>query len=271
MTFNATILGKALDTLGARGGQVASLDTLAAGANHALQVAHVKDPKQAAAFIATMLFESDHFRATSEYLAAPGTALRANQNRYYPYIGRSFEMLTWQYNYAAFGSWCYSKKLVSNPNAFVNAPTSLGALTWAWLGGAWFWESHDLWTVAGTGDFTKVTQIVNGGTSGLSARLAIYNLLLKFGSQLLPAAPVTPVASLVLTVGSTGPHVANLQNGLNRVFPGYKGTPLKPDSIYGPATKSVVMEFQRRAGHLSVDGICGPNTIARLSGYGIHV
>ena len=274
MPITGTMIGHILDLSRARGGQIESLDALAAGCNQALHAGGVTDPRQAAAFLATQMFESAYFRTSSEYLGAPGTTYRANQNRYYPYIGRTFEQITWRENYAAMGAWAAQHRLngVTDPDIFVKAPTLLGTAPWYWLGGTWFWSAKGLWAVAKTGDFARVTQIVNGGTSGLAARTVIYNALLQYGSALLPApAPAPVVAVPVLHLGSTGVHVSNLQSGLNRVFPAYQNTPLATDGRFGKRTQAAVKEFQQRAGHLTVDGIVGPNTRARLAGYNIKI
>lgn len=75
----------------------------------------------------------------------------------------------------------------------------------------------------------------------------------------------------VLQIGSTGTAVRNLQTGLLGVFPAYA----KPiansggaDGIYGPGTKQVVTEFQKRSG-LTADGVVGPLTWAALGRAGI--
>lgn len=61
--------------------------------------------------------------------------------------------------------------------------------------------------------------------------------------------------------GSSGEAVRALQMRLNRDYPRYSN--LVVDGIYGPATESVVREFQSRAG-LTADGVAGPRTLARL-------
>ncbi|MFD1044658.1 peptidoglycan-binding protein, partial [Kibdelosporangium lantanae] len=61
--------------------------------------------------------------------------------------------------------------------------------------------------------------------------------------------------------GSTGPAVRDLQTRLNTSYPAYSH--LAVDGTYGPATEQVVKEFQRRSG-LTVDGVVGPHTWARL-------
>lgn len=68
--------------------------------------------------------------------------------------------------------------------------------------------------------------------------------------------PVAP--SRVLVVGSKGARVERLQRFLKKNYPAYAKR-LVADGIYGPATKAVVAEFQRRAG-LKPDGEAGPAT-----------
>jgi putative chitinase len=38
----------------------------------------------------------------------------------------------------------------------------------------WFWAWRGLNELADTGDFEKITRIINGGTNGLTQRLALY-------------------------------------------------------------------------------------------------
>ena len=82
-----------------------------------------------------------------------------------------------------------------------------------------------------------------------------------------------PSTSVVMMRGSRGPRVAALQRGLLAVFPSY-AAPIKSsggaDGIFGDATDAVVREFQRRSG-LSVDGIVGPQTLAKLVACGIRI
>lgn len=61
-----------------------------------------------------------------------------------------------------------------------------------------------------------------------------------------------------LTVGDKGSDVKLLQTKLNTV--GYK---IETDGVYGSATKSAVISFQKKY-NLSVDGIAGKNTITKL-------
>lgn len=86
-----------------------------------------------------------------------------------------------------------------------------------------------------------------------------------------PAVTPAPAEGRTLRRGSTGADVYELQRGLLRVFPSYAG-PIKtnggPNQTFGPATESVVKEFQRRVG-ITADGIVGPTTRSKLAGFGI--
>lgn len=85
-----------------------------------------------------------------------------------------------------------------------------------------------------------------------------------------PKPPTKPnKAESVLRVGSSGARVKALQQGLNRVFPSYSS--LKVDGEFGPKTKAVIMEFQRRSGfpESSVNGIVGPVTRKHLAKAGV--
>jgi peptidoglycan hydrolase-like protein with peptidoglycan-binding domain len=66
----------------------------------------------------------------------------------------------------------------------------------------------------------------------------------------------------ILTIGSTGSDVSELQALLNR-RPPTQFPPLKIDNIFGPKTSARVKEFQRNNG-LQIDGIVGPKTAAAL-------
>lgn len=87
-----------------------------------------------------------------------------------------------------------------------------------------------------------------------------------------PTPKPKPVLTPVLSLGSRGTAVKNLQAGLLRVFPAYAG-PIRTsggaDGVFGTGTRAVVIEFQRRSG-LTRDGIVGAATRAALAKYGIR-
>ncbi|HQU94458.1 MAG TPA: peptidoglycan-binding domain-containing protein [Pyrinomonadaceae bacterium] len=70
----------------------------------------------------------------------------------------------------------------------------------------------------------------------------------------------------MLTQGSRGNDVVNLQSSLNKAYP--RDLPqLKPDGVFGPKTREWVVKFQRGNPPLSPDGVVGPKTLARLAAY----
>jgi peptidoglycan hydrolase-like protein with peptidoglycan-binding domain len=64
----------------------------------------------------------------------------------------------------------------------------------------------------------------------------------------------------VLTVGAEGPAVRRLQEALAAL--GYD--PGTPDGVFGPATRSAVMDFQR-SNRLNPDGIAGERTLEAIN------
>lgn len=83
------------------------------------------------------------------------------------------------------------------------------------------------------------------------------------GTTTPPSSPPVNVisAGTVLQLGSTGQAVKELQTTLNTQYPSY--SKLVVDGNYGPATETVVKEFQTRAMLVS-DGVAGPKTLAAL-------
>ena len=67
----------------------------------------------------------------------------------------------------------------------------------------------------------------------------------------------------VVRRGSTGQHVRDLQERLRRDYPLY-ASHLVVDGDFGPATETVVREFQRRS-NLQTDGVVGALTWKALS------
>lgn len=243
MALTGQDIRNALATVGAVGGQMTSFDNIASGANDALRRAPKGLTKEgAAAFLATLAQESAYFRTTTEY--------SAGRNRYSPYDGRTFEMITWSPNYSGFGKWCVSQGLLSDSQTFVKNPRALSDFRWAWDGGVWFFGANNLWRYANAGNFLAVSQGVNGGNgtigsswkpSGWNARYSMYVSFLRLGARLLPSG------------GSTG-------------------TTQHADTGQDLAASSSVTDIKHLQGILKItqDGIPGPNTVnalEKLAGY----
>lgn len=165
MALTAGNFGAVLRSLGAGSGLVLPVADLALGAEKALVG---RSPVARAVFLATMTQESAYFRTTEEY---------AKDGSYAPYIGRTFEQVTWRENYAAFGAWAKGEGLIATASLFVDRPELLAETQWAWLGGVWYFEMRNLWPLAEAGDFQTVQVKVNGASpfpAGWSTRLKAY-------------------------------------------------------------------------------------------------
>ncbi|QBP29299.1 lysin A [Mycobacterium phage DirtyDunning] len=140
-----------------------------------------------AMFLAQTCWESDQYRATEEYANGP-----AHEERWI-YKGRTWIQLTWRSAYEGFGKWCHARGLVNDPMVFVNNPRSLADLKWAGLGAAYYWTTTvrstrkypTLNEASDARDVPVATQIVNGGTTHLAERTAIYNRAIALGDELL--------------------------------------------------------------------------------------
>lgn len=199
MTLSGATLRGVLSALGAistKRPPVRSFDDLAAGADLALRAAPAGlTVRGAASFLATAAQESDYFRTMTEY----GTG-----QRYAPYTGRGFVQVTWESNYAAFGSWCKARGLVDDANLFVRNPAALDDYRWAWLTATWYFDVTRLWDWANAGDHLRVSQAVNGGRKRAGtdfvpnhwpARQKAYAAFLAVGTALLPSGP-TPAPAV---------------------------------------------------------------------------
>ncbi len=206
MPITATTLRGALTAVpgATSGNQVMPWSALAAGADEALSMLGVTTTDEAAAFLANMTLESAYFRTTTEY---------GSGQRYAPYIGRTFEQVTWSQNYAAFGVWCHDKGLITDPAQFVDNPASLSDLRWAWLGGVWFWQAKGLLPHAKAGEFRTVVLRINGGFNGYTERLALYRAFQGLGSDILPA-PAAPAKAARAQIAEDG----QVGNGTQAAF-----------------------------------------------------
>lgn len=134
--------------------------------------------KRIAMWLAQVGHESVSFQYTEEI---------DKTGRYAPYIGRTWIQITWDYNYRAFGQWCYERGLVRDPNVFILNPAKLADQEWAGIGAAWYWtvERPNINSMCDSGNFVGVTKAINGGTNGLADRQARYDRALALGDELL--------------------------------------------------------------------------------------
>ena len=87
------------------------------------------------------------------------------------YRGRGLIQVTGKTNYAACGE--------ALGLDLINQPELLEQPQYAAMSATWFWSANGLNTLADTGDLTRITQRINGGTSGMADRQALYDKALK--------------------------------------------------------------------------------------------
>lgn len=203
MPITGAQLTAVLKSVGAGTGMIAGADQLAAGANRSMDEAGIKTVAGRAAYLATMAQESAYFRTTTEY---------GSGQSYAPYIGRTFQQVTWRDNYAAFGQWLRGKGRITDPNYFVYNPSKLSDFAYAWDGGTWFWTARRSWgsysnlaqLADGTGSILMVSRAVNAGNpywsgtpNGMATRQTMFDKFKALGSALLPGTTTTPPATTV--------------------------------------------------------------------------
>ncbi|WP_122418505.1 glycoside hydrolase family 19 protein [Pseudomonas viridiflava] len=138
-----------------------------------------------AAFLAQIGHESGQLRYVRElggdkYLSKYDTGKLAERLGNTPeadgdgqlYCGRGLIQITGRANYAECGE-ALGLDLVSHPE-LLEQPQH------AAMSAAWYWSSRGLNSLADKGDFLLITKRINGGTNGLSERLALYGRALKF-------------------------------------------------------------------------------------------
>jgi len=126
-----------------------------------------------AAYLAQIGWESMHLACTVEQGANAGVAYegRADLGNTQPgdgvrFKGRGLIQITGRSNYAAAG-----KALGLD---LLNHPELLEETSNAARSAAWWWSAHGCNELADSGLFTAITRKINGGTNGLSGRLALW-------------------------------------------------------------------------------------------------
>ncbi|WP_044871972.1 glycoside hydrolase family 19 protein [Pseudomonas sp. LFM046] len=141
----------------------------------------IDTPKRMAAFLAQVGHESGHLQYVRElggtaYLAKYDTGKLAERLGNTPeadgdgqfYRGRGLIQITGRANYLA----C-SLALFSDTRLLAQ-PQLLEEPDWAVHSAGWFWNSKGLNPLADTGEFLRITRVINGGTNGLAERREIW-------------------------------------------------------------------------------------------------
>lgn len=129
--------------------------------------------KREAAFLATIIHESVHFRYTKEIASGKAYEGRKDLGNVQAgdgvkFKGRGLIQITGRTNYER-----ASKALGVD---FVSNPQLLEQPRYATQVSCWWWADKGLNEIADTGDFRKVTRIVNGGLTGWADRSKWYAL-----------------------------------------------------------------------------------------------
>jgi len=120
-------------------------------------------------FLAQTGEETDNYNTFTEYTNADGTnGWCANYDGGCTYLGRGAIQLTGISNYRAAGD------ALNVGDQFVNSPTDVAQLQWAFKTAGWYWGTHNLNQCSDAQDVLTCTQIINGGTNGLASRQAEY-------------------------------------------------------------------------------------------------
>lgn len=129
-----------------------------------------------AAFLATIIHESDNFVHTKEI--ASGRAYEGrkdlgniNKGDGVKYKGRGLIQLTGRANYQE------ASKAIGVD--FINNPELIEQPEYAVMVSCWWWNDKGLNEIADSGNIRAVTKKVNGGYNGINNRTKYYNLALK--------------------------------------------------------------------------------------------
>lgn len=169
--------------------------------------------------------------------------------RYWPWYGRGFVQLTWEANYRRAGAEL-GVDMIADPDLAMLAEIAAEVLVQGAMEG-WF-TGKKLPDYVGPGicDYVNARKVING----LDCADRIAELADEYEDALVPR-PDYPC----LRRGDRGRAVRQLQEAL--VAHGRDPGPL--DGIFGAQTEAAVRLFQRIEG-LTIDGIAGPKTWARL-------
>ena len=132
-------------------------------------------PEQIAYVIATVDWETNHtFKPVKEaYWLSEGW--RRRNLRYYPYYGRGFVQITWDFNYAKFSD-ILGVDLVSNPDLAMEIPNAVEILTYGFRHGTFTGRKLSQYVNEDYTDWYHARRCING----LNKAKSIKNLAQKY-------------------------------------------------------------------------------------------
>jgi len=155
-------------------------DEFLAPLNDAMREYAIDTDRREAAFLAQIAHESGQLRFTRE-LWGPTAAQsryegRADLGNTEPgdgkrFLGRGLIQLTGRANYRVCGD-ALGLDLIDSPRLLEQPPAACRSATW-------FWQRHDLNTLADQEQFRAITRRINGGLNGIQEREAYYARALK--------------------------------------------------------------------------------------------
>ncbi len=223
-------------------------------------------------FLSQMAYESENFTITSENLNFSNDELKLKfpiyftddvivgyytperiANRIYSnlngngdeksgdgwkYRGRGFFQIKGKDNYVKLSNDIRVKNILDNPDIISESK-------YAMLSAGWYWQNHNLNTIADQGlnanVITNITKIITGGISGLDNRFAELN---KFYAAITgtgkPNSENKKSNFIKIKIGSSGPRVTELQNSLKQI--GVFSSEI--DGVMGAKTLTAVHTFQ---------------------------
>lgn len=136
----------------------------------AMQSASIDTALRQAHFLAQVGHESAELHYTEEIASGAAYEGRKDLGNTQPgdgvrFKGRGLMQLTGRMNYAAFGKFV-AQNLLEHPECVATDPRLAVDVA------TWFWEKHDLNTLADGDDIRAITHRVNGGENGLDDRKA---------------------------------------------------------------------------------------------------
>ena len=132
-------------------------------------------PERMAAFLAQVGHESGGFHWLTELWGPTSTQTRyegredlgnIQEGDGFKYRGRGLIQLTGRANYQA-----ASDALATD---FIGNPEQLAEPEYAVRSAMWFWQSHGLNEMADSGQFERITKVINGGLNGYAERVALW-------------------------------------------------------------------------------------------------